>query len=278
MLRNQKIVLTGANSGIGLEFLRIVSAEKSNTVLAADIRSDNLTGFGANVVPFICDISSQEGVDALFEKAAEVLGDITLFYANAGFAYFEVMRRPDWDRTRRIFETNVFSPLYSFQKYAAFLAGRPGRFAVSISAMGKMAMPGYALYSATKFALHGFYQAARLEMPANLRLTCLYPVATNTAFFKTANPGKYDKPFPMQSARLVAEKMAKGLEKGKKSVVPCKLFTLSSVLFAVLPFTRTLYWKREKAKLDRLLASEGVTGTGGLTRDKMKEERYHEKD
>jgi len=40
------------------------------------------------------------------------------------------------------------------------------------------------------------------------------------------------------------------------------LFTLSSVLFAVLPFTRTLYWKREKAKLDRLLASEGVTGTG----------------
>ena len=262
MLRNQKMVLTGANSGIGLEFLRIVSAEPDNTILAADIRSDALAAFGANVIPFVCDISSKEGVDALFEKAAEVLGDITLFYANAGFAYFEVMRRPDWDRTRRIFETNVFSPLYSFQKYAAFLAGRPGHFAVSISAMGKMAMPGYALYSATKFALHGFYQAARLEKPDNLRLTCLYPVATNTAFFQTANPGKYDKPFPMQSAQLVAKKMAKGLDQGKKSVVPCKLFTLSSVLFALLPFMRTLYWKMEKAKLARLLASQGGDAAG----------------
>jgi len=256
MLRNQKMVLTGANSGIGLEFLRIVSAESSNTILAADIRSDRLTGFGANVIPFVCDISSKEGVDALFGQAQAVLGDITLFYANAGFAYFEVMRRPDWDKTRKIFETNVFSPLYSFQKYAEYLAGRPGHFAVSISAMGKMAMPGYALYSATKFALHGFYQAARLEKPENLCLTCLYPVATNTAFFATANPGKFDKPFPIQSARFVAEKMAKGLEKGKKAVVPCKLFTVSSVLFAVLPFTRTLYWNMEKAKLDRLLASQ----------------------
>lgn len=257
MLRNQKIVLTGANSGIGLEFLRIVSAETSNTILAADIRSDALAAFGANVIPFVCDISSKEGVDALFEQAHAVLGDITLFYANAGFAYYEVMQRPDWERTRKIFETNVFSPLYSFQKYAQYLAGRPGHFAVSISAMGKMVMPGYALYSATKFALHGFYQAARLEKPANLKLTCLYPVATNTAFFKTANPGKFDKPFPMQSARLVAEKMAKGLEKGKKAVMPCKLFTVAGVLFTVLPFTRTLYWKAEKAKLDRLLASQG---------------------
>ena len=166
----------------------------------------------------------------------------------------------DWTRTARIFETNVFSPIYSYQKFRAYLGGREGQFAMTVSAIGKMGMPGYALYSSSKFAVQGFQQALRLEMPANIKMTCLYPVATDTNFFKAAVKGQdkviRQKPFPVQKPTHVAKAMVKGLEKKNKYVNPCKLFSFALVLFAVFPFVRTIYWKLEKKKLDNFEAQK----------------------
>ena len=111
--------------------------------------------------------------------------------------------------------------------------------------------PGYAIYSSTKFALHGFQQAIRLEKPKNVQLTCLYPVATDTNFFKVANEKKFEKPFPVQQPDVVAKKMVKGIETGKKTVSPCALFALSKFLMGVCPPVRTVYWQLEKNKLER---------------------------
>ena len=112
-------------------------------------------------------------------------------------------------------------------------------------------MPGYALYSATKFALHGFQQAIRLEKPNSMKLTCLYPVATDTNFFKVAAPIEFRKPFPVQKPEVVARKMVAGLENEKKSVSPSPLFALSKVLMTLAPPVRTIYWKLETAKLEK---------------------------
>ena len=112
-------------------------------------------------------------------------------------------------------------------------------------------MPGYAVYSASKFALNGFQQAIRLEKPANLQITCLYPVATDTNFFKVANEVEFEKPFPVQKPSTVARKMVKGIEEGKEKVSPCGLFDFSKVLMGVIPPVRTVYWKHETEKLER---------------------------
>lgn len=257
MLNNQKVVLTGANSGIGLELLKLLSAQSENLIFAVDLNLDKINEFGANVIGFKQDVSSSEGVDAIFEAALAAMGEITLFFANAGYPYYEAVDYVDWDRTKRIFETNVFSPIYSFEKFRAYLNGKNGHFAITVSAIGKMAMPGFALYSSTKFAMHGFQQSIRLEMPSNIKLTCLYPIATDTNFFKAANEQIFEKPFPVQSPAVVAKKMIKGLEKSKKSVSPSILFSAGLVLFAILPFTRRIYWNLEKAKLIRFLEKRG---------------------
>ena len=202
MINNKTIVLTGASSGIGLEVLKLISAEKSNKILAVSRHAEEkLTGFAENVTPFTCDVSSREGVDAIFEKANEVFGgrQIDIFYANAGFPYYEEFNYTNWERILTIFETNTISPIYTYAKYLHHLDGRPGHLAYTVSAIGQMAMPGYALYSATKFALHGFQQAIRLEKPNSLKLTCLYPVATDTNFFKVAAPIKFAKPLSVKA-------------------------------------------------------------------------------
>lgn len=251
MIDNKTIVLTGASSGIGFEVLKPLAQGRGNRILAVARHVDNIKYFADNVTAFACDISTQEGVDLVFSKAEELFGKIDLFYANAGFPYYEEFNYADWDRVDAMFRTNTISPIYTYAKYIRHLNGRPGILAYTVSAIGEMAMPGYAIYSSSKFALNGFQQAIRLEKPDNLQITCLYPVATDTNFFKVANAVEFEKPFPVQKPSTVARKMIEGIEEGKAKVSPCGLFGFAKVLMGVVPPVRTVYWNLEKAKLDR---------------------------
>jgi short-subunit dehydrogenase len=251
MINSKKIVITGANSGIGYETVKILALGRDNLILAVDKDTSNLESFSPNIFPFQMDISSKEGVDTVFEEALKVLGGIDIFYANAGYPYYELFNYTDWDRVKSMFETNVFSPIYTYSKFREYLNGAFGIYAVTVSAIGQMAMPGYAIYSASKFSFEGFQQALRLEMDKNIQLTCLYPVATDTNFFKVANPIEFEKPFPVQRAQYVAKKMVKGIEKGKKSVYPSKLLGFAKILMKFFPIIRSFYWTIEKKKLLR---------------------------
>lgn len=253
MIENKNIVLTGASSGIGLEVLRLLMKGKGNRILAVSRRVDNIKGL-PNVIAFSCDVSSQAGVDAIFEKAEAEFGKIDIFYANAGYPYYEQYDYTDWERVKRLFDTNTLSPIYTYARYLEHLDGREGHLAYTISAMGQMAMPGYAVYGASKFAMHGFQQGIRLEKPDNLKLTCLYPVATATNFFNVAAGGrKLDRPFPVQKPQTVAKKMIAAIESGKENVSPCGLFTFAKVLMSVVPPVRTVYWNIEKGKFRRYI-------------------------
>ena len=257
MITGKNIVLTGADSGIGLEVLKLLASEKTNKILAVDINCRNMDKIGDNVITYQCDVSSAESVDSIFDKAEKDLGFIDIFYANAGYPYYEIIDYIDWDRTKRMFETNVFSPIYTYEKYKQYLAGRQGHLAITVSAIGKMAMPGFTTYSASKFAMEGFQQGIRFELPENMKLTCLYPIATDTNFFATANKVEFERPFPVQSPKVVAKKMVSALEKGKKSVNPSFLFTLSGVLFGICPPIKSVYLGLEKAKFKRFLNKVG---------------------
>ena len=257
MINNKKIVLTGANSGIGLEVLKLL-AEGNNKILAVDLHTDKIESFDKEkVIPMIMDVSKKENVDLIFERADEVLGGIDIFYANAGYPYYEEFNYANWERVERMFETNVFSPIYSYGKYLEYLDGKPGHMAITVSAIGTMAIPGYTIYSASKFAMNGFQEGLQMELPKNVKLTCLYPIATDTGFFKKATEGSRrkitERPFPVQSPKVVARRMVRGLEKGKKKVSPSKLFSLAKVLMLICPPIKWIYLALEKKKLNRFL-------------------------
>ena len=250
MITGKNIVLTGCNSGIGLEVLKLLIPGK-NRIFCVDFETDRLEKMAnENIIVFNKDVSSKEAVDEIFDKALEALGSIDIFYANAGYAYYEEMNYTDWDRVQSIFETNVFSPIYSYQKYVEYLDGRNGIFAITISAIGTMAMPGFSLYSASKFAMNGFQEGIRFEKPDNVQLTCLYPIATDTGFFKRSNDIEYKRPFPVQSPVIVARKMVEGIENGKKNVNPSALFAFSKQLMKFVPPVKTVYHYLEKRKFN----------------------------
>jgi short-subunit dehydrogenase len=264
MIQNQTIVITGASSGIGKTMLEMLAAKENNNRIVAASRSiGKLEGFGDNVTLFPCDLSTQAGVDALFAKAEEVFTKIDILICNAGAPYYERYDYEDWGRIERIFSLNTFSCMYSYSKYLNHLNGREGRLMFTISAMGEMALPGYALYAATKFAMKGFQQAIRLETPKNLKITCVYPVATKTNFFEVGGAGhKVEQPFPVQTAEAVAKAAIRGVEKERKQVYPCPVYLPSRVLMNVLPPVRSLYLKSQYRMLQRFLARKQSDGKG----------------
>lgn len=261
-IAGKNIVLTGCNSGIGYEFLQLISEE--NNVLCVDVNVDKLNLLAAEnprLTVMRCDVSTREGVDEIFEKAEEIFDFIDIFYANAGYAYYEKYNYADWDRIDAIMRCNCYSPMYSYGKYLGYLKGREGVFCVTASAIGKMAMPGYALYSASKFCVEGFQQGLRLDPAPNIRLTVLYPIATATDFFRFGSEGKSrdeDRPFPVQQPDVVAKKMYKAVATGRKYCNPSSLFTLAQVIFKFLPFVKTAYLKLEQAKFHRYCRRENI--------------------
>ena len=254
MVSHKNIVVTGASSGIGKSIMDELAAQEGNRILAACRHSDKITGYGDNVIPFSCDLSTKEGVDALFAKAEELFDKIDLYFCNAGAPYYERFDYEDWERIRRIFDLNTVGHIYTYSKYLHHLNGREGRLVYTISAMGEMALPGYALYAATKFAMKGFQQAIRDETPENLKISCVYPVSTRTNFFNVAAEGrKLDPPFPVQTPEKVGKAVVKGIEKLKEHIYPCAVFLPSKYLMKAVPPVKALYVKAQQSKLHRFV-------------------------
>ncbi|KAE9374189.1 NAD(P)-binding protein [Stipitochalara longipes BDJ] len=74
-------VITGANRGLGLEFVRQLSADPSNTILAAtrslsrDLGDlESLKSNGATIHILECDTGSQESITAFSKQVSSVLG------------------------------------------------------------------------------------------------------------------------------------------------------------------------------------------------------------
>ncbi len=255
MIENKNIVITGAGSGIGLEVLKLLKKGHGNRILAVALDISSLEGMSKKIIPMQCDISTAEGVEAVFRRSEKLFDKIDIFYANAGFAYIENYNYVNWNRIDKLFRTNTYSPIYSYVRYIKHLNGRSGTFVSTISAIGKLGMPGYSLYTASKYALAGFEEAVRLEKPKNLQFTCVYPVATNTNFFNAGGGGGkgYMRPFPVQEASVVARKVVSGIEKGKKQIYPCFLFKISQLLMGHFPPIKYTYWFIEKKKQEHNL-------------------------
>jgi len=256
-INKKKIVITGAASGIGLAVLNEIS-QLDSQILAADINElgmhqaiKDLSGNRARVTTFISDLSQAKNVDVLFEKAANQMGGIDLFIANAGFPYYETIQKADWEHIDKIFQLNVCSPLYSFEKMLELNQDREFKMVITASAMGRMAMPGYAFYSATKAAVHRFAEAVRLEMRNPKQLMLVYPIATKTNFFKTASDHT-PVPWPVQSPKTVARATLHGIRHDLKSVNPSFLFSLIIFLDRFQPFIRQAYQKYFARLLDIL--------------------------
>ncbi|MER5890798.1 SDR family NAD(P)-dependent oxidoreductase [Streptomyces sp. NPDC001941] len=166
--KNELVVVSGASTGIGAATAREL-ASMGYHVLAGvrtDAEADAIRAAG--VEPVTLDITAPEHVAALAERIA---GDterrpLRALINNAGIeinAPVEVLPLEVW---RQQFEVNLFGHVAVIQKLLPFLRQSRGRI-VNISSVGGVAaLPIFAAYAGTKFALEAMSDSLRREVAA----------------------------------------------------------------------------------------------------------------
>jgi short-subunit dehydrogenase len=256
-LDGKTIILTGAASGIGLALLEELSAF-SGKLLAVDRNAQGLgearTQGRMQVIPHACDLGQPNAVDEIFERALGEMGGVDLFIANAGFAYYEKIESPDWEHIERLYRVNVFAPLYAAEKMRKLNSGRPYKTVITASAMSFLGIPGYAVYSSSKAALHRFADAYRFELDDPRSLALVYPIGTRTSFFGAASPQPAPIPWPSQPPGQVARAIVAGIQRDRVSIYPSLLFRI----FLAIPFLPRLEQWIEARRLKKWLETQGM--------------------
>lgn len=253
-IQNKNIILTGAASGIGAALLEQLLAIPGVQVVATDLNAISHPPLPGQLHLHQGDIATEQGIEDLFEFAQGAIGDIDIFIANAGFAYYEKNQQENWQHVERIYRCNTFSPIYCAHKMARINPHREYSVMVTASFMGLYSLPGYSLYSSTKSALLSWADAYNLERNDLGHLLMLCPVATKTHFFDTTAP----VPWPTQTADEVAKAAISGLRKNKKRIYPSKLSQLTLFLNWIFPLTMPIYRGIEKLKFKQWLTNKSA--------------------
>ena len=165
-------VVTGAGRGIGrgiaLRLARDGHAVAVNDVNKAGAESvaEEITAAGGRAVAVPADVTDRDAVFALVDRVATELGSVDVMVANAGIAQVKTLLEVTPEDLQKIFEVNVFGVVYCMQAAAEKMIaqGTGGKIINAASIAAHSGFSHLAHYSATKFAVRAFTQAAAKEL------------------------------------------------------------------------------------------------------------------
>ena len=218
-LTGKTALITGASSGLGASFAKVLSDHGARVVitarrlerleaLAAEIKAD-----GGDALPIAMDVTSPESVEAGFARITEELGEpADILVNNAGLsreAFFTRMSEEDWST---VIDTN-YTAVWRVAKAAAsalMKAGKSGSIINIASITATRPSQTLAAYASSKAAVDHLTRIMALEMARyDVRVNALAPgyflTAINEDFFETEEGSKMTGRIAMQRIGNVSE-------------------------------------------------------------------------
>lgn len=176
-----RVLITGASGGIGqamVSALRQAGAQLLGVSRSAQPDAPDLRWVQA-------DLGTVEGMEHI-ARAASSWGSNVVVHA-AGLPGFGALSQLTPDQMQRVLHTNLLAPMQLTQALLPQLLRQPKAQIVFVgSALGRIGLPGFSLYTASKAGLHGFAEALRRELAdTSVQVQLLAPRSTRTAFNTT---------------------------------------------------------------------------------------------
>lgn len=211
-LDNRKVLVTGANRGIGRATVDALLAAGVDKVYAGARRVDSLPDFGdARVVPIQLDITDSASVRA----AAETANDIDLLINNAGAASFGSALESPIEAIQADMNVNYFGTLDVVRNFVPVLERQRDAALVNVVTIAAfVSFPGLGGYSASKAALFSLSQGLRIDLaPRGISVHTVNPGPIDTDMAKDLDMDK-------SSPETAAANIVRGLEADEADIFP----------------------------------------------------------
>lgn len=229
-LDQQRIVITGASSGIGLATARmaaeagaaVVLASRNNEALRKIVREIEEKGGRATFVDV--DIADEDAPQRIGQAARQAYGGFDTWVNDAAVAMYARLLDTTMAEHRRLFDVGYFG-LVNASLYAARELSRQGGAIINIgSVLSDRSVPVQGAYSAMKHAVKGFTDTLRMELEmdeAPISVTLIKPTSMDTPYpeharNKMGEPARV--PPVVYDPRLVAEAILFAAEHPKRKL------------------------------------------------------------
>ena len=182
--KNKVAVITGGNSGIGLETAKKLSSEGAKVAICGrDSKSLKLVADEHGFLAIKVDVSNLSEIDDFYKKVTNSLGKIDLLFANAGI-YKSI---PLIDTTEELYDEIVdinFKGLFFTVQKSIPHMNSDSAIVLTSSVLNQKAWAGNSIYSATKAAVRSLARTFAVDLlEKKIRVNTISPGPTFTPIF-----------------------------------------------------------------------------------------------
>jgi NAD(P)-dependent dehydrogenase (short-subunit alcohol dehydrogenase family) len=179
-------LITGGNSGMGLETARLFVSEGARVVITGRRErelSEAVESIGGPIIGVQGDVANLSDLDSLMKTIQSRFGALDVIFANAGIGELCPISEVTEEHFDRIFDVNVKGLLFTVQKALPLL--RDGSSIVlNASIAGFKGMESFSVYSATKAAVRSFARTWATDLKQRrIRVNAISPGPIDTPIF-----------------------------------------------------------------------------------------------
>jgi short-subunit dehydrogenase len=225
-LDGKVILITGASEGIGAACAQVFRRRGARVSLIARNEGNLRRNAAAEDLVTAGDLRDPVARKTFVSRTLEHFGRIDVLINNAGVGLYAPAWRAPLDQTREMFELNFMAPLDLIQQVVPPMRSAGQGFIVNVGSIaGKVTLPWFTLYSASKFAIGSLTDGLRMELRSfGIHTMTVCPGYVKTRFQENVIAGTPPKLAGLRQRWAItpekcAEDIARGVERSARTVV-----------------------------------------------------------
>lgn len=171
LVKGQRVLITGASSGIGEELAVALAARGIRTALVGRRRAEldrvvaRCEAAGTPAIAIPGDVSEPSFAPEAVQAAVDAFGGLDILVNNAGismWARFDEIE--DLSIFERLMKVNFLGAVYFTHAALPFVRAQRGQIVAVSSLTGITGVPTRTAYAASKHAMQGFFDSLRIEL------------------------------------------------------------------------------------------------------------------